>query len=81
MAKKTSKKVSFPRVKEVGPTIPIGTRVMIPNLGRQIGKIVEYRGEFGPKGERVYGVLLRRKPRRDYVELRADQFELVEESS
>jgi hypothetical protein len=77
MAKKIDKKVSVPPPLNVG-LFQIGSRVKIPNLGGQIGKIVEFRGGLGPKGERIYRVLLRRKPRRDYIELRDDQLELLE---
>ena len=81
MAKKIGKKVTAPRSMEVGQMLQIGARVKIPNLGGQIGKIVEFRGGLGPKGAHIYRVLLRRKPRRDYIELRDDQLELVEEGS
>jgi hypothetical protein len=81
MAKKIGKKVRVPRPMEVGRMLQIGARVKIPNLGGQIGKIVEFRGGLGPKGARIYRVLLRRKPRRDYIELRDDQLELVEAGS
>jgi hypothetical protein len=80
MAKKIGKKAKVPRPMEVGQMFPIGARVKIPNLSGQIGKIVEFRGELGPKGARIYRVLLRRKPRRDYIELRDDQLELIEEA-
>jgi hypothetical protein len=77
LAKKTIRKV------KASPPIPvkelkIGARVKIRNLGGQIGKIVEFRGALGPKGAPIYRVLIRRKPRRDYIELRDDQMELVE---
>ena len=78
MAKKIGKKVTERHPIEVGQMLQMGARVKIPNLGGQIGKIVEFRGRLGPKGARIYRVLLRRKPRRDYIELRDDQMELVE---
>jgi hypothetical protein len=58
--------------------LQMGAWVKIPNLGGQIGKIVEFRGKLGPNGAPIYRVLLRRKPRRDYIELRDDQMEVVE---
>ena len=78
MAKKIGKNVRVPGPMEVGQMLQIGARVKIPNLGGQIGEIVEFRGGLGPNGVRIYRVLLRRKPRRDYIELRDDQLELVE---
>jgi hypothetical protein len=81
MAKKGLKKESVPPRTEAGEPLKIGARVKIPNLGGQIGKIVEFRGELGPKGARIYRVLIRRKPKRDYIELRDDQMELVEAGS
>jgi hypothetical protein len=81
MAKKVGKKDSLSRPIEGGRMLQIGARVKIPNLGGQIGKIVEFRGGLGPKGARIYRVLLRRKPRRDYIELRDDQLELIEAGS
>jgi hypothetical protein len=78
MAKKTIRKVKEPPPVPAGDLLKIGARVKIRNLGGQIGKIVEFRGALGPKGARIYRVLIRQKPRRDYIELRDDQMELVE---
>ncbi|HZV05977.1 MAG TPA: hypothetical protein VE999_12935 [Gemmataceae bacterium] len=78
MAKKTIRKVKAPPPVHVKELLKIGAWVKIRNLGGQIGKIVEFRGALGPKGAHIYRVLLRRKPRRDYIELRDDQMELVE---
>lgn len=78
MTNKNGKKVGAPRPKKVGQLLQVGARVKIPNLDGQIGTIVEFRGELGPNGAPIYRVLLRRKPRRDYIELRDDQLELVE---
>ena len=78
MAKKVGKTEKVPRPTEARQMLPIGARVKIPNLGGQIGKIVEFRGGLGPNGASIYRVLLRRKPRRDYIELRDDQLELME---
>jgi hypothetical protein len=81
MGKKTGKKVRVLHPIGVGQMLQIGARVKIPKLGGQIGKIVEFRGGLGPKGARIYRVLLRRKPRRDYIELRDDQMELIKAGS
>lgn len=78
MAKKTIRKVKPLRPIHVKGPLEIGARVKIRNLGGQIGKIVEFRGALGPKGASIYRVLIRRKPRKDYIELRDDQMELIE---
>ncbi|HTU22672.1 MAG TPA: hypothetical protein VMG10_31825 [Gemmataceae bacterium] len=78
MVKKAIRKVKAPPPIHGNELLKIGARVKIRNLGGQIGKIVEFRGALGPKGARIYRVLIRRKPRRDYIELRDDQMELVE---
>jgi hypothetical protein len=79
MAKKPIRKVKTPPPIQLKALLEIGARVKIKNLGGQIGKIVEFRGALGPKGASIYRVLIRRKPRRDYIELRDDQMELIEE--
>jgi hypothetical protein len=78
MEKKAIKQIKPPPPIDVGELLKIGTRVKIRNLSGQIGKIVEFRGALGPKGARIYRVLIRRKPKRDYIELRDDQVEVVE---
>ncbi|HEY3968207.1 MAG TPA: hypothetical protein VGM05_26830 [Planctomycetaceae bacterium] len=55
----------------------VGTVVKILNSGYDRAEIVEYRGPLGPKGARVYRVLVQRKPRRDYIEVREDQLEVL----
>jgi hypothetical protein len=77
MTKRNGKKLKITRPK-VGQILEVGVRVRIPDLGGQVGEIVEFRGELGPKGVPIYRVLLSRKPRRNYIELRDDQLELVE---
>lgn len=47
----------------------IGERVKLKTQGGRIGRIAEYRGPLGPKGAKVYRVLIRLKPRRGYVEV------------
>ena len=81
MARKTGKKLKDRASIGVGQLLQIGASVKIPDLGGQVGKIVEFRGGLGPKGAPIYRVLVRRKPKRDYIELRDDQLELVEAGS
>ncbi len=54
-----------------------GDRVKIINGGGLTGRIVELRGPLGPKGMQVYRVLLRKKPKPAYVEVREDQLEII----
>jgi hypothetical protein len=55
-----------------------GTFVKIRLSGFHRAQIVEYRGPLGPKGARVYRVLVRKKPRM-YIEVREDQVEVLED--
>jgi len=57
-----------------------GTAVRIRNSGYGPAKIAEYRGPLGPKGARIYSVLVQSRPRRVYIEVREDQLEVLEES-
>jgi hypothetical protein len=61
------------------PTEPfkIGTLVKIRNSGYGQARIVEFRGELGPKGARVYRVRVRKKPSPAYIEVLEDQLEAV----
>ena len=54
-----------------------GTVVKILNSGYSRARIAEYRGPLGPKGARVYRVLVQRKPRRVYIEVLEDQLEVL----
>ena len=54
-----------------------GTVVKILNSGYSRAWIAEYRGPFGPKGARIYRVLVEKKPRRVYIEVREDQLEVL----
>ncbi|MGO9464299.1 MAG: hypothetical protein ACLQIB_35650 [Isosphaeraceae bacterium] len=56
-----------------------GTVVKILNSGYNRAEIVEYRGPLGPKGARIYRVLVQKKPRRIYIEVREDQLEVLNE--
>ena len=60
--------------------LKIGTSVKILNSGYGPAKIAEYRGPLGPKGARIYRVLIQRKPRRMYTEVREDQLEVLDDS-
>ena len=55
-----------------------GTVVKIRLSGFHRAQIAEYRGPFGPKGARVYRVLVSRKPRM-YIEVREDQLEVLDD--
>jgi hypothetical protein len=55
-----------------------GTVVKILNSGYRRAKIAEYRGPLGPKGARVYRVLVQTKPRRVYIEVLEDQLEVLD---
>ena len=56
--------------------LAINTRVKIRNSGFGHGRIVEYRGPLGPKGARVYRVMLRRRPP-SYTEVLEEQLEVL----
>ena len=70
-----------------GPNFKVGDRVRliaVPAPGGLSGRVVELRGPLGPNGTPVYGVRLRRRPfgphgksRYSYIEVGADQIELV----
>ena len=65
----------------------VGDRVRLkatPSPGGLFGRVIDLRGPLGPKGAQVYGVRIRREPlapgrkaKRSYVEVLADQIELV----
>lgn len=57
-----------------------GTVVRIRESGYHRAKIAEFLGPLGPKGARVYRVLVQRKPRRDYIEVLEDQLEVLDET-
>ena len=54
-----------------------GTLVKIRDSGYHRAKIAEFLGPLGPKGARVYRVLVQRKPRRVYIEVLEDQLEVL----
>ena len=57
--------------------IPDGTFVEILNSGYKRANVTEYRGPLGPSGARIYRVLVQRKPRPVFIEVREDQLKLI----
>jgi hypothetical protein len=60
--------------------LKVGTVVKIRNSGYHRAKIAEFLGPLGPKGARVYRVLVQKKPRRVYIEVREDQLEVLNDA-
>jgi hypothetical protein len=60
--------------------LKVGTIVKIRDSGYPRAKIAEFRGPLGPKGVRIYRVLVQTKPRRVYIEVREDQLEVLKEA-
>jgi hypothetical protein len=60
--------------------IKVGTVVKILNSGYVRAKIAEYRGPLGPDGARVYRVLVQKRPRRVYIEVREDQLQVMDKA-
>jgi hypothetical protein len=65
---------------ELGRTSQGRTIVKILNSGYPRAKIAEVLGPLGPKGARIYRVLVQKKPRRVYIEVREDQLEVLREA-
>ncbi len=59
------------------PAFKVGDRVKILHTDNRRGKIVELRGPLAPGGVQVYRVIVRRKPKPAYIELREDQLVLI----
>jgi len=57
-----------------------GTVVKILNSGYRRAIIAEYRGPLGPKGARVYRVLVQKKPRPVYIEVLEDQLAVLNDA-
>jgi hypothetical protein len=55
----------------------LGDRVKILNSTGLQGQVVELRGPLGPKGMQVYRILLRKRPKPAYIEVREDQMEIA----
>lgn len=51
--------------------------VKILNSGYHRAVVAEYRGPLGPKGARVYRVLVQKKPRHTYIEVLEEQLEVL----
>jgi hypothetical protein len=58
--------------------LKVGTVVRILDSGFHQAKVAEFRGPLGPKGARVYRVLVQTKPRM-YIEVLEDQLEVLQE--
>ncbi len=54
-----------------------GTFVKIRNSRFGRVQIVEYRGNLGPKGARVYRIRVRKKPKPAFIEVLEEQLEVV----
>ena len=54
-----------------------GTFVRIRYSGYHRARIAECLGPLGPKGARVYRVMVQRKPRRVYIEVLEEQLEVL----
>ena len=63
--------------KKVEQPLKVGDFVKIRNYAVKRGRIVELRGPLGPGGAEIYRVLIRRKPKPRYIELRGDQLVLL----
>jgi hypothetical protein len=59
------------------PAFQLGDIVRLHDVNKRRGKIVELRGPLAPGGMQLYRVLLRRKPRPAYIEVREDQIDLI----
>jgi hypothetical protein len=57
--------------------LKVGTVVKILNSGYHRARIAEDLGLLGPKGARIYRVLVQKKPRRTYIEVREDQLQVL----
>jgi len=62
---------------ESQPLVNIGDLVRILHISDLHGRVVEFRGPLGPGGTPVYRVEVRKKPKPSYVEVRADQLEVI----
>jgi len=60
--------------------LKVGTVVKILHSGYHRAQVAEFLGPLGPKGARIYRVLVQSKPRRVYIEVREDQLEVLEEA-
>ncbi len=56
---------------------PLGARVRLVIGSRRTGTVVEHRGPLAPKGAQVYGLRMGDNLDAGYVEVRADQIEML----
>jgi hypothetical protein len=59
------------------PLVNIGDVVKILHVSDLRGRVVEFRGALGSGGMPVYRVGVRKKPKPSYIEVRADQLEVI----
>jgi hypothetical protein len=62
---------------ESQPVVNIGDLVKILHISDLHRRVVEFGGALGPGGAPVYRVEVRKKPKPSYVEVRADQLEVI----
>lgn len=62
--------------KKIKHAFRVGDKVKVEESNNLRGQIVELRGPLGPGGVQIYRVLIRRKPKAKYIELREDQLAL-----
>jgi hypothetical protein len=62
---------------EPQPLLKVGDRVKIHHASGLSGRVVELRGPLGSGGAQVYRVMVRKKPKPSYIEVRADQIEVI----
>jgi hypothetical protein len=61
---------------ELPEPLKVGTFVRIRDSGYGRVQIIEYRGPLGPKGARVYRLMVRKKPKPAYIEVVEEQLEV-----
>ena len=66
--------------KKASPLFNVGDMVSIRHSGFKRGKIVELWGPLAPGGMQAYRVLVRRKPKPVYIDLREDQLNPISAS-
>jgi hypothetical protein len=66
--------------RDVTERLQVGTIVRIRDSGYHRAKIAEFLGPLGPKGARVYRILVQKKPRRTYIEVLEEQLEVLDDA-
>jgi hypothetical protein len=64
---------------DLSEPLKAGTVVKVRDSGFHRAKVLEFLGPLGPKGARVYRVLVQRKPRM-YIEVLEDQLEVLNDA-